>query len=304
MREAELSPESRGHGVAFLVSLVSHVTLLLVLACWAFTAGRPSNGILFSAAQSDSLETSFEIANEFSDEPETSSLQAPEIPEPDVTVDLDLDDLLNPVDTPVPAALTSVKVNDIADGLRTRGRGKGASFFGTYAEGNRFVYVLDSSRSMSGDRWTYACNKLVDSVRALSSHQEFFVLCFDAETTYLFNVKPANAAFVQASKGVSVRVQRWLRGRSTDLGPSTMPAEALMVAMGMKPDAIFLLSDGELRDNSLLMLREVRRFGQLSNEAFPPIHSVHLFSPQGRATLELIASESGGTFTHIGEHRR
>ena len=80
-----------------------------------------------------------------------------------------------------------------------------------------------------------------------------------------------------------------------------MPAEALLFAIGMRPDAVFLLSDGELRDNSLLMLREMRRFAVAP---MPPIHSIHLFSPKGRATLELIAQESGGTFTHVGEPGR
>lgn len=304
MQDAGHSPSARGGSAAFLTSLIFHVTLLLVLALWAFTAGKPSRGILFTAAQSDSMDTSFEITDEFSEEPEISSVDAPVIDEPDVTVDLDLNELLNQVDQqddPVPAALTSVKVSDLAEGLKTRGTGRGASFFGAYAEGNRFVYVLDSSRSMSGDRWTYACNKLVDSIRSLSANQEFFVVCFDAQTTYIFNVRPEKAVYLQAKKGVSERVRSWLRSRSTQLGPSTMPAEALVFAMGMKPDAVFLLSDGELRDNSLLMLREMRRF---TSVPMPPIHSIHLFSPQGRATLELIAQESGGTFTHVGEPGR
>ncbi len=304
MQDASHSPTARGSGAAFLTSLIFHVTLLLVLACWAFTAGGPSRGILFQASQSDSLETSFEITDEFSDEPEMSSVDAPEIPEPDVALDLDIDELLNQVDQPsdpVPAALTSVKVSDLAEGLKTRGKGRGASFFGAYAEGNRFVYVLDSSRSMSGDRWTYACNKLVDSIRSLSANQEFFVVCFDAQTAYIFNVRPEKAVYLQAKKDVSTRVRGWLRSRSTQLGPSTMPAEALLFAIGMRPDAVFLLSDGELRDNSLLMLREMRRFAVAP---MPPIHSIHLFSPKGRATLELIAQESGGTFTHVGEPGR
>ncbi|HBE68666.1 MAG TPA: hypothetical protein DDW52_11020 [Planctomycetaceae bacterium] len=299
--DAAESPASRGTGLAFIASLVFHVSLLLVLACWAFTAGRRSEGIIFTAVEGDSAETSFEISEAVESEPEFDQI-APEIPELDVSVDVDLDHLLEPVEPvePTPAALTSVEVGSAAETLKPNRR-RGASFFGTYASGNRFVYIIDSSRSMAGDRWTYACNKLVDSIRGLSADQEFFVMCFDRQTSFLFGAKRDELDYVQATKGVSERVRRWLRSKSGTLGSSTMPAEALLLSMDMNADAVFLLSDGELKDNSLMMMRQFRR---KSRDKLPPIHAIHLFSPQGRATLELIANDSGGNFTHIGEPRR
>lgn len=294
------SPATRGTGLAFIASLVFHVTLLLVLACWAFTAGRQSKGIIFTAVEGDNVETSFEVSEAIESEPEFEKV-APEAPELDVSVDVDLDHLLDPVEPKsTPAALTSIDVGSAAETLKPNRR-RGASFFGTYASGNRFVYIIDSSRSMAGDRWTYACNKLVDSIRGLSADQEFFVMCFDKQTSFLFGAKRDDLKYIQATKGVSERVRRWLRSKSGTLGSSTMPAEALLLSMDMRADAVFLLSDGELKDNSLMMMRQFRRN---SRDKLPPIHAIHLFSPQGRATLELIANDSGGNFTHIGEPRR
>lgn len=294
-------PEPRGHGVAFLSSLVLHIVLLLILACWAYTAGLPSQGVMFSAHMDDSVATTFELVDDFDGQPEASDLEAEAVPEVGLAeLEINLDSLLNEIKVAdqaqlMPASLTSVRVRDATQGLKNGGRGRGASFFGTYAEGNRFVYVLDSSKSMKGDRWTYACNKLIDSIRGLKSGQEFFVLCFDSETSLLFDVQPHLARYVDANKGISDRVRRWLRSRT--LGSSTMPAEALQFALRLGPDAIFLLSDGELRDNSLLMLRNVN-----VGIVHTPIHTVHLFSDRGRPTLEIIAQENGGTFTHVDGH--
>lgn len=292
----------RGRSLAFLVSLILHVSLLLVLALWVYTAGLPSNGILVTANIAETLDSSFELSSDLAEEPEVAAAELSAIPEATtVSLDLELDSLLNKIEVaPAPrftASLASVEVKDVADGLKTRGRGRGASFFGAYAEGNRFVYVLDSSSSMRGDRWTYARNKLLDSVQALTPEQEFFVLSFDSETTFLFNVQPKLAKFLRVEGDTVERLRRWLVSRGVALGPSTRPAEALKFALGMQPDAIFLLSDGELKDNSLLMLRAIN--GRFSSSPKIPIHTIHLFSNLGRPTLELIAQENSGTFTAV-----
>jgi hypothetical protein len=80
-----------------------------------------------------------------------------------------------------------------------------------------------------------------------------------------------------------------------------MPASAISIAMEFRPDAIFLLSDGELRDNTIFMLRQTNQ-----NElgAITPIHCIHIFSSDGKETLQMLAQENGGTFTAIGTKRQ
>lgn len=288
-----------GNAVAFLSSLIVHVALLLILACWAFTAGKPSQGLLLSADIDNSTETAldelqtFELAVE--SEQEIVTFRA----EPDLTVDVDISlPTLNTGSTP-DASLPSVSMESVAESLKPQGRGRGASFFGAYAEGNRFIYVLDSSRSMKGDRWLYACQQLLDSLNGLKPGQEFFVICFDMETTFLFNGSPQSFRYYEADNDTIDRVKNWLRSRI--LGRATMPAQALMYALEANPDAIFLLSDGELQDNSLSMLRLIN--SKASERRQIPIHTVHLFSDQGRLTLEQIALENQGSFTPIEGHR-
>ncbi len=171
----------------------------------------------------------------------------------------------------------------------------GAKFFGSYAMGQKFVFVLDSSKSMTGDRWIYACQELLDSVSKLEPEQKFYVICFDDKTTCMFNAPMSRASFYVNSEETVKRLKRWLATRR--LGPGTLPAPAMQMALKMQPDAIFLLSDGELRDNTLLMLREINGFSTERRQI--PIHTVHLMSQDGRLTLQTIAMENAGTFTPV-----
>ncbi|MFK7735508.1 MAG: hypothetical protein AB8B50_05760 [Pirellulaceae bacterium] len=297
-----------GNTVAFLSSLVFHTALLLLLACWVLTAGKPSEGLLLNAEIGTSQSTDLQELQTFELSLDAFALddqQIDEVSSNDLDLEIDIQSpatQLTGVD-PASSMLTSVaaagSVNAVIESLKPISEGRGASFFGAYAEGNRFIYVLDSSRSMLGDRWIYACTQLIDSLNGLNEDQEFYVICFDFETTFLFNQTPANAKFYPANDDSIDDVQTWLRSRV--LGPATMPAQALKFALDFNPDAIFLLSDGELQDNSRMMLRSMN--SRTSELRQIPIHTVHLFSAQGKETLRAIARENKGSFTPIEGNR-
>lgn len=291
----------RGNGIALLTSMAFHTTLLLILACWVFTAGRNTKGLLLTADNSDPVQTSVEETESFELSYDATEEHVYEDVEPEYKLDMQLENPFEQADKgDTSATLTSISKEDILRELKPSGKKRGASFFGAYAEGNRFIYVLDSSRSMTGERWAYACTQLLDSLGGLKPGQEFYVICFDADTTFLFNKPPSAARYYEASNENIQKVRNWLRSRI--LGRATMPATALQYALRFDPDAIFLLSDGELQDDSRFMLRK------LNNTTFSerriPIHTVHLFSAMGELTLKEIAKENGGTFTPIRNSRR
>ncbi len=289
-----------GGAVSFLTSFVVHTSLLIALACWAYSAGKQSQGLSISAEMSESSEASVEIVPIQEVQPEVVEPPAqvqPEVQLFNIDIAVQAEPLMESENAALSAASTSMTATETVESLADPLKKKGAAFFGAYAEGNRFVYVLDSSRSMKQqDRWTYACNQLIDSLNGLAAGQEFFVICFDAETTLLFNLPPQRIEFFEADNATVARVKRWLRSRV--LGRATMPAEALQFALKLHPDAIFLLSDGELQDNSRGMLQQVNGFSNAYSQV--PIHTVHLFSEQGRETLNIIARENGGSFTPVG----
>ena len=311
-RQPRTSFEKRASNtVAFMTSFVIHVVVLLVAASIAFTIGQDSHGVMLTADVGDSQEVGFDVVDIVSvdppSEPQPVTLSE-EISSPSPLADLNVasPNTHQPSDGGILADATFASSqiggdgNDDGDGLSrslsSPMKKRGAAFFGAYAEGKRFIFVLDSSRSMmQDDRWTYACNQLIDSLNGLQPEQEFYVICFDVKASFLFNIPPSRAKFFPADDPTLARVKRWLR--SHELGRATMPAEALQYALKLEPDAIFLLSDGELQDNSIAMLRMINGFSSSYRQI--PIHTVHLFSEEGRETLQLIARENSGTFTPV-----
>jgi len=174
-----------------------------------------------------------------------------------------------------------------------------ASFFGAQAEGNRFVFVIDSSGSMRGPRWEALCKELIRAIKSLSPDQEFFVISFDSMAHPMFGVAPPRGKFLTADDKNFERFQNWLR--SIRHGSNTYPASAVGIAIKLEPDAIFLLSDGEISDSTIEDLRVWNRKRNEEDEevALIPIHTVLLHSQIGFVALETIARENGGTFTPV-----
>ncbi len=170
-----------------------------------------------------------------------------------------------------------------------------ATFFGTAVAGKKFVFVVDSSRSMTGARWRLATFELMRSLHELMSDTEFFVICFDETDHPAFNQSATKNFLVNDPKTLE-RTQRWIE--SLILGRGTFPRSALAKAVKMAPDAIFLLSDGVIQDDSIWMLRNFNH-DKKTGQPIVPIHTILLLSPLGRQPLEMIANENGGTFKDI-----
>jgi hypothetical protein len=176
----------------------------------------------------------------------------------------------------------------------------GATFFGTRASGQRFVFVIDSSTSMIGPRWDALRRELIRAIRSLSYDQEFFVISFDTIAHPMLNDFPPAGKFLTPTSENLERVNRWIG--SIRHGNSTLPAQAIGIALRLEPDAIFLLSDGEIRDATLYDLRFYNRAEDSEGEdtVRVPIHTVLLDSEVGYLTLKAIADENEGVFTPVG----
>jgi len=173
-----------------------------------------------------------------------------------------------------------------------------ATFFGAQADGNRFVFVIDSSGSMRGPRWEALCKELIRAIRSLSPDQDFFIISFDTQAHPMFGKAPPKGKFLSAVEKNVDRVQNWIR--SIKHGSQTYPASAVGMAMKLEPDAIFLLSDGEISDSTIEDLRVCnKKQTDEGLKTITPIHTVLLHSQIGFAALETIALENSGTFTPV-----
>lgn len=195
----------------------------------------------------------------------------------------------------------------MADGARAEGVGAEdqdgdtegtASFFGATASGKRFVFVVDTSTSMRGERWLALCEELEKAIQSLNRNQEFFIVGFDSSPHPMFGKFPPQGKYLRSDAATLKRVKNWLK--SFELGKRTYPAQALMIGLQLNPDAIFLLSDGELMDNTVYQLR---RHNYAEGNGYYrwsiPIHTILLHSRAGYSTLQMIAEENHGTFTPV-----
>jgi len=307
------SRESFQSTIAFCVSTSMHAAIGLTLSL--MLVATQGNGGQTLHLRMTAEQASQEIAPlEISIQPQPEVLDAPT----DSSVDLKIE--LNSVE--VKAELNSSRTGSegtirtsvvspavesapgaIANESVKKAKSKSrASFFGAEAEGNRFVFVIDSSGSMRGTRWQALCVELIRALQSLSPDQEFFVISFDASAHPMFGTAPPKGEFLAATSKNVRRVQNWIR--SIEHGRNTFPSSAVGMALRLKPDAIFLLSDGEIGDNTIA---DLETWNQVEGDdgyskTLVPIHTVLLHSQVGYFTLERIANENSGTFTPVRAH--
>lgn len=172
-----------------------------------------------------------------------------------------------------------------------RAPGPGAGFFGSQGQGKTFVYVVDMSASMSGERFRRAISELIQSINRLKPEQSFYVYFFNDRAYPLFDPHPARG-MVPATPPNRSRASRWIRTRQP--ASTTNPHLAIQQALEMKPDVIFLLTDGELDEPE-----EVQKMIRKYNKSGVSIHTIAFENPDGAATLKTIAEENKGTFRFV-----
>jgi hypothetical protein len=171
------------------------------------------------------------------------------------------------------------------------GPGLGAGFFGTKGAGKSFVYVVDMSGSMHGQRFDRAKRELIRSIDKLGPEQKFYVYFFNDRTFPLFDPKPAHG-MIPASLSNKQRAKRWINTRQAE--STTNPNYALQQALEMRPEVIFLLTDGELDDPDAVR-QMIRRF----NKSNVIIHTIAFENEDGGTTLESIANENNGVYRFV-----
>ncbi|HWB11100.1 MAG TPA: VWA domain-containing protein [Pirellulales bacterium] len=172
-------------------------------------------------------------------------------------------------------------------GTEARGRlGRGASFYGVEAEGRKFVFVVDISGSMSGSRFRRARAELYQSIEKLHPDQSFYVVLFNSGATLMpsLGMAAASPANVQS-------VADWLK--TVHCGGETNPAPALTVALAMKPDAVYLLSDGKFDPALAQTVSQFQIFQRI------PVHTIGFASRKGEPMLKAISQVSGGTYRYV-----
>jgi hypothetical protein len=158
------------------------------------------------------------------------------------------------------------------------------TFFGIRARGQFFVYVVDCSGSMlDDDRLTRATIEVRRSVLSLVEPQKFEVIFYNEDSMPMPGGPRARTADLQAKS----QLASWLRLIEPDGG--TDPRLALKQAISLKPDAVFLLSDGEFPEGTVDQVAKL-------NTRKIPIHCIDLAGGLAGDHLKRIARDSGGRY--------
>lgn len=165
----------------------------------------------------------------------------------------------------------------------------GGGFFGTAAAGKSFVYVVDMSQSMEGDRFRRAKAELKRSINKLKPAQKFYVIFFNDQAFPLFYPRPAKG-LVDATGTMRSKAVRWINNQQPI--SVTNPEPALQMAIEMQPDVIFFLTDGEIPI-------EVRENTLKANKGHIVIHTIAFASDDGKLLLEQMAKDNGGTYRFV-----
>ncbi len=133
------------------------------------------------------------------------------------------------------------------------------------------------------DRFARASMELRRSVMALQSPQQFEVIFYNDESIPM----PGGPLPRPADTENKRRLNAWLALIEPDGG--TDPRAAIKQALSLRPEAVFLLSDGLFPEGTV---ETVSRF----NSRKIPIHCVDMSGGEGGDHLLRIAKDSGGKY--------
>jgi hypothetical protein len=121
----------------------------------------------------------------------------------------------------------------------------------------------------------------------------------------MFGSTDEASAPIVASKENIARLDAWLNTVKADGG--TEPADAADLALDMHPDAIYLLSDGELGSTRIHDIIAAKNQAQHAPDFTGKgarriaIHTIGFYSLNNQATLTKIAAQCGGTYRYVAD---
>jgi hypothetical protein len=167
---------------------------------------------------------------------------------------------------------------------------KAIRFFGLASTDTQsVVYVIDCSGSMGRPelKLRTAKDELVRSIRALDPAQSFSVVFF-SDHTYPMPM-PGLVAATEANKE---RICEWVEGAFPRGG--TYPLPAVLHALQLRPETIFVLSDGLFKGDYVREIRSNNR-GQRRATIYTVLFGDHSGEPQ----MLRLARENGGSYRFV-----
>ena len=292
---------------AWLVSTVAHVAVLLLLAAFTLANPPPQDQVALSASVSEVGEEVMETFEIETSEPETEQTDPSQS---DTEYEISpMGEMavaeFSPDAPPAPPApstsdmLSSSAASAASMSMKSNSDAK-IQFCGVEGGGNNFCYLVDSSGSM-GDAFESARRELLTSIDALTPKQKFYVVFFDAESDYMRLSDPNSdeTRSVKATTQNKLALKRWAMRISMDRGRA--PYDPIKFALKLKPDVIFLLSDGEFPQGIEDLLKENNHSSNLFGDEnlISIVHTIGYHSREGESRMKRIAEQNKGQYRHV-----
>lgn len=306
--ESETSPKRRRSPAALAISTAVHVGVFLILGMIGFQSHTPKDQVALTASASEPSTAEFETVTMENVEPNLEPV------EPTEPVESDIEYELSPVGEMMPAELAIDAPPTLAKAMSAMESSSSAKllsqmssdskaniqFCGVDGGGNHFVYLIDSSGSMK-EGFESARRELLQSIEALTPKQRFYVVFYDREPDYMRITNPgADEEFsVSATPENKAALRRWAMTISQDRGWA--PYEPTRFALNLRPDVIFLLSDGEFPQKFEDMVREENVVENLFGDRKPIsiVHTIAYHSKEGESRMQRIAKQNAGQYRYV-----
>jgi hypothetical protein len=214
-------------------------------------------------------------------------------------------DLISPSSAVFGSSSADAEVLGTSKGGAGKGRGGGGGngdgssskaateFFGIGGYGQVFVYVVDCSGSMNdNDKFDRARYELLKSIEQLGKDQQYYVIFYNHT---MYPMEPQKPLF--ATQDNLAKSTEWIN-RCEPLG-GTNPLPALQLALSMKPDAIYFLTDGQFDLGVMQELRKRNRTNVRLHTHVIPIHTICFFDRSAEGMMKTIARDSGGEYRYV-----
>jgi hypothetical protein len=177
-----------------------------------------------------------------------------------------------------------------------------AQFFGAQVWGSKFVYVIDQSGSMAQrDRLGAAKRELLASLAKLPPDAQFQIVFYNLQATPVIpgtELKQVSAKLHYATDQNKLIAARELDKIIAEKGTAHLPA--LTLALSLKPDVIFLLTDADdMRANDVSTVTDL-------NKHQVKIHAIEFgvgAEVDRLNQLRELARVNGGTYRYIDAAR-
>ena len=175
------------------------------------------------------------------------------------------------------------------------GEGKGrTSVFGIQGEGYKFAYVFDRSGSMTGTALEAAKQQLIASLKSLEETHQFQIVFYNDRVQRFSPTGEPNKLFFASQRNKNL-AEKFIGSRVASGG--TNHEQALMLAINLRPDVIFFLTDANPPRLWPGQLAKVRQ-----RAAGITINAIEFgFGPQSEANnfLVKLARDNGGKHGYV-----